>query len=406
MTINRRDFVTLAAGALAVSSFLSGVAFAQEMPGVTDETIKIGMTAPMSGPASAYGQLAKVAEGYFNMVNDNGGINGRKIDFRIGDDAYNPARTVEQTRRLVEGEEVLLMFAGVGTGPNGAVHDYLNSMEVPQMFLGSGASKWDDPENYPWTVAFEPNYGIESAVYAGYILENAPDAKVAILYQNDEFGRDYLENFQQAVAGHDGMIVASKGYELTDPTVDTQILELKNSGANVLMIFATPKFAAQAISRVADLGWNPMRFLSKASASVGSVLEPAGLEKSKGVLTTRYLKDTTEAGIENDAGYKEWAGFMDKYMPAASKTDFLNVDGYAKAQLLVHVLTAAGDDLSRANVMKVATSLTEVEMPMLIEGMSANNSPASFTPIRQLQLIEFDGERFVAKGGIISQDVE
>ena len=406
MTINRRNFVSLAAGALAVSSFLPGAAFAQEMPGVTADTIKIGMTAPMSGPASAYGQLAKVAEGYFNMVNDNGGINGRKIDFRIGDDAYNPARTVEQTRRLVEGEEVLLMFAGVGTGPNGAVHDYLNSMEVPQMFLGSGASKWDDPENFPWTVAFEPNYGIESSVYAKYILENVPDAKVAVLYQNDEFGRDYLENFQRAVAGHDGMIVASKGYELTDPTVDTQILELKNSGANVLMIFATPKFAAQAISRVADLGWNPMRFLSKASASVGSVLEPAGLKKSKGVLTTRYLKDTTEAGIENDAGYKEWAGFMDKYMPGASKTDFLNVDGYAKAQLLVHVLTAAGNDLSRANVMKVATSLTDVKMPMLIEGMSANNSPASFTPIRQLQLIEFDGERFVAKGGIISQDAE
>ncbi|RIK86631.1 MAG: branched-chain amino acid ABC transporter substrate-binding protein [Hyphomicrobiales bacterium] len=406
MTINRRNFVSLTAGAFAASTFLSGTALAQDMPGVTADTIKIGMTAPMSGPASAYGQLAKVAEGYFNMVNDNGGINGRKIDFRIGDDAYNPARTVEQTRRLVEGEEVLLMFAGVGTGPNGAVHDYLNSMEVPQMFLGSGASKWDDPENFPWTVAFEPNYGIESSVYAKYILENAPDAKVAILYQNDEFGRDYLENFQRAVAGHDGMIVASKGYELTDPTVDTQILELKNSGANVLMIFATPKFAAQAISRVADLGWNPMRFLSKASASVGSVLEPAGLEKSKGVLTTRYLKDTTEAGIENDAGYKEWAGFMDKYMPGASKTDFLNVDGYAKAQLLVHVLTAAGDDLSRANVMKVATSLTDVKMPMLIEGMSANNSPASFTPIRQLQLIEFDGTRFVAKGGIISQDAE
>lgn len=406
MTINRRNFVSLAAGAFAASTFLSGTALAQDMPGVTADTIKIGMTAPMSGPASAYGQLAKVAEGYFNMVNDNGGINGRKIEFRIGDDAYNPARTVEQTRRLVEGEEVLLMFAGVGTGPNGAVHDYLNSMEVPQMFLGSGASKWDDPENFPWTVAFEPNYGIESSVYAKYILENAPDAKVAILYQNDEFGRDYLENFQRAVADHDGMIVASKGYELTDPTVDTQILELKNSGANVLMIFATPKFAAQAISRVADLGWNPIRFLSKASASVGSVLEPAGLEKSKGVLTTRYLKDTTEAGIENDAGYKEWAGFMDKYMPGASKTDFLNVDGYAKAQLLVHVLTAAGDDLSRANVMKVATSLTDVKMPMLIEGMSANNSPASFTPIRQLQLIEFDGTRFVAKGGIISQDAE
>jgi len=368
--------------------------------GATDKTIKIGTTAPLSGPVSAFAQIAKSAEAYFNKVNDEGGVNGRRIQMIIVDDAYSPPKTVEQTRRLVESDEVLLVFGGVGTPTNSAVHKYLNDKKVPQLFLGSGAAKWDDPKNFPWTVAWQPTYRDEAIAYARYIKASHPNAKVGVLYQNDDLGKDYLKALEEGLGGSD-KIVSKAPYETTQPTIDTQILLLKSSGADVVLVAATPKFAAQAIRKIAEIGWKPTTIISNVSASISGVLEPAGRENSVGVISSQYLKDSTDPGLKDDAGYKEWLAFMNKYMPDANKSDWLNVYGYTIAQTLAATLKAAGDDLTRANVIKQATNLKDLRLPMLINGTAVNNSPERYTPMTSLQLIRFDGTRWVSFGELL-----
>ena len=371
-------------------------------PGADDKRIKIGTTAPLSGPVSAYAQIAKSAEAYFRKVNDDGGINGRRIDMMIADDAYSPPKTVEQTRRLVESDEVLLIFGGVGTPTNSAVHKYLNDKKVPQLFLGSGAAKWDDPKNFPWTVGWQPSYRDEAFAYAQYIRASRPNAKVAVLYQNDDLGKDYLKALEEKLdAGGSNLLVAKAPYETSSPTIDTQILLLKNSGADVLLVAATPKFAAQAIRKVAEIGWKPVTIISNVSASISGVLEPAGRDNSVGVISSQYLKDSTNPDLKDDPGYREWLAFMDKYMPDANKTDWLNVYGYTIAQTLTVVLKAAGNDLTRANVLKQATGLKDVRLSMLINGTAVNNSPERYTPMTSLQLIRFDGTRWVSFGDLL-----
>ncbi|WP_342710626.1 ABC transporter substrate-binding protein [Bradyrhizobium sp. B124] len=369
-------------------------------PGADDKTIKIGTTAPLSGPVSAFAQIAKSAEAYFRKVNDEGGINGRRIQMMIADDAYSPPKTVEQTRRLVESDEVLLIFGGVGTPTNSAVHKYLNDRKVPQLFLGSGAAKWDDPKNFPWTVGWQPTYRDEAIAYAKYIKASHPNAKVGVLYQNDDLGKDYLKALEEGL-GSTEAIVARAPYETTAPTVDTQILLLKSSGADVVLVAATPKFAAQAIRKIGEIGWKPTTIISNVSASISGVLEPAGKDNSTGVISSQYLKDSTDPALKDDAGYKEWVAFMDKYLPDANKSDWLNVYGYTIAQTLTAVLKAAGNDLTRANVIKQATSIRELHLPMLINGTAVSNSPERYTPMTSLQLIRYDGTRWVPFGDLI-----
>ena len=368
--------------------------------GADDKTIKIGTTAPLSGPVSAFAQIAKSAEAYFRKVNDEGGINGRRIQMMIADDAYSPPKTVEQTRRLVESDEVLLIFGGVGTPTNSAVHKYLNDRKVPQLFLGSGAAKWDDPKNFPWTVGWQPTYRDEAIAYAKYIKASHPNAKVGVLYQNDDLGKDYLKALEEGL-GSTEAIVARAAYETTAPTVDTQILLLKSSGADVVLVAATPKFAAQAIRKIGEIGWKPTTIISNVSASISGVLEPAGKDNSTGVISSQYLKDSTDPALKDDAGYREWVAFMDKYLPDANKSDWLNVYGYTIAQTLVAVLKAAGNDLTRANVMKQATSIRDLHLPMLINGTAVGNSPERYTPMTSLQLIRYDGTRWVPFGDLI-----
>jgi branched-chain amino acid transport system substrate-binding protein len=368
--------------------------------GADYKTIKIGTTAPLSGPVSAFAQIAKSAEAYFRKVNDEGGVNGRRIEMIIVDDAYSPPKTVEQTRRLVESDEVLLIFGGVGTPTNSAVHKYLNDRKVPQLFLGSGAAKWDDPKNFPWTVGWQPTYRDEAIAYARYIKASNAGAKIGVLYQNDDLGKDYLKALEEGLGGSE-RIVAKAPYETTQPTVDTQVLLLKNSGADVVLVAATPKFAAQAIRKIAEIGWKPVVIISNVSASISGVLEPAGRDNSLGVISSQYLKDATDPSLKDDPGYKEWLAFMDKYLPDANKSDWLNVYGYTIAQTLVSVLKAAGNDLTRANVMKQATSMKDVRLPMLINGTAVNNSPERFTPMTSLQLIRFDGTRWMPFGELL-----
>ena len=368
--------------------------------GADDKTIKIGTTAPLSGPVSAFAQIAKSAEAYFRKVNDEGGINGRRIQMMIADDAYSPPKTVEQTRRLVESDEVLLIFGGVGTPTNSAVHKYLNDRKVPQLFLGSGAAKWDAPKNFPWTVGWQPTYRDEAIAYAKYIKASHPNAKVGVLYQNDDLGKDYLKALEEGL-GSTEAIVARAAYETTAPTVDTQILLLKSSGADVVLVAATPKFAAQAIRKIGEIGWKPTTIISNVSASISGVLEPAGKDNSTGVISSQYLKDSTDPALKDDAGYREWVAFMDKYLPDANKSDWLNVYGYTIAQTLVAVLKAAGNDLTRANVMKQATSIRDLHLPMLINGTAVSNSPERYTPMTSLQLIRYDGTRWVPFGDLI-----
>ena len=368
--------------------------------GADDKTIKIGTTAPLSGPVSAFAQIAKSAEAYFRKVNDEGGINGRRIQMMIADDAYSPPKTVEQTRRLVESDEVLLIFGGVGTPTNSAVHKYLNDRKVPQLFLGSGAAKWDDPKNFPWTVGWQPTYRDEAIAYAKYIKASHPNAKVGVLYQNDDLGKDYLKALEEGL-GSTEAIVARAAYETSAPTVDTQILQLKTAGSDVVLVAATPKFAAQAIRKIGEIGWKPTTIISNVSASISGVLEPAGKDNSTGVISSQYLKDSTDPALKDDAGYKEWVAFMDRYLPDANKSDWLNVYGYTIAQTLVAVLKAAGNDLTRANVMKQATSIRNLHLPMLINGTAVSNSPERYTPMTSLQLIRYDGTRWVPFGDLI-----
>jgi len=373
-----------------------------DTPGVTATEIKIGHTNPYSGNASAYGTIGKVEAAYFRMINEQGGVNGRKINFVTYDDGYSPPKTVEMVRKLLEQDQVAFLFNTLGTPTNSAIHKYMNDQKVPQLFVATGATKWGDPKGHPWTMGWQPTYQAEAKIYAAYVMKNVPNAKIGILYQNDDYGKDYLKGFKDGLAAANASkaIVLEQSYEVTDPTVDSQVVNLKNSGANVFFNITTPKFASQAIKKAHDIGWKPLHLLNNVSASVGAVLKPAGLEASKDLITALYLKDPTDPQWKNDQGYKDWLAFMKKYYPDGNTDDVSNVFGYTVAQGLVQVLKQCGNDLSRENVMKQAASLKDLSLPMLLPGIKVNTSPTDFYPIEQEQLAKFDGERWVLFGEV------
>jgi ABC-type branched-subunit amino acid transport system substrate-binding protein len=373
-------------------------------PGVTDAEIRLGQTMPYSGPASAYGAIGKTEVAYFQMVNEQGGINGRKVNLISLDDAYSPPRTVEQVRKLVEQDQVLALFQNLGTPSNSAIHEYVNAQKIPHLFLATGASKWGDPKNFPWTIGFQPSYQVEAKIYAKYILTEKPEAKIAVLYQNDDYGKDYLEGFKEGLGDQVGRIVAQASYEVTDPTVDSQIVTLKASGADVMFTIATPKFAAQSIRKVSDIGWQPLHIVNNVASSVGAVLTPAGLDKSVGLITALYMKDPTDPQWEADEGMRRWREFMAKYMPGADISDFNHVYGYGAAQLMTQVLKNAGSDLSRENLMKQATSITDVTLDVALPGIVYNTSATDYYLVEQLQLARFDGTRWVLFGEVIGHE--
>jgi branched-chain amino acid transport system substrate-binding protein len=399
-------FGLTAAAALGVAALVAGTAVAEKKydTGATDTEIKIGNTNPYSGPASAYGTIGKTIAAYFNKVNAEGGINGRKINFISYDDGYSPPKTVEQARKLVESDEVLFLFNTLGTPPNTAIQKYMNSKKVPQLFVATGATKWGDPQHFPWTIGWQPTYQAEGHIYAKYLLEHHPQGKIGILYQNDDYGKDYVKGLKDGLNGK-MPIVAELPYETTDPTVDSQIVTLKASGADVFFNVTTPKFAAQAIRKAGEIGWKPIHLLNSVSQSVGAVLQPAGLEQSKGLFSTYYLKDPTDPQWKNDAAYKDWAAFMEKYYPEGDRNSTFPVYGYAVTQTLVQVLKQCGDDLTRANVMKQAANIKDQELGMLLPGVKINTSQTDFYPIKQMQMQQFDGQRWVPIGPILSGDL-
>jgi branched-chain amino acid transport system substrate-binding protein len=395
-----------AGAALGVVALVAGVAVAEKKydTGATDTEIKIGNTNPYSGPASAYGTIGKTIAAYFNKVNAEGGINGRKVNFISYDDGYSPPKTVEQARKLVESDEVLFLFNTLGTPPNTAIQKYMNAKKVPQLFVATGATKWGDPQHFPWTIGWQPTYQAEGHIYAKYLLEHHPNGKIGILYQNDDYGKDYVKGLKDGLAGK-MPIVSELPYETTDPTVDSQIVSLKASGADVFFNVTTPKFAAQAIKKSSEIGWKPLHLLNSVSQSVGGVLQPAGLENSKGIFSTYYLKDPTDPQWKNDAAYKDWVAFMEKYYPEGDRTSTFPVYGYTVTQTLVQVLKQCGDELTRANVMKQATNIKDEQLGMLLPGVKINTSATDFYPIKQMQMQQFDGERWVPIGPILSGDL-
>ena len=381
---------------------LTSPAFAQKKydTGATDKEIKIGGISPYSGPASAYGAIGKAIGAYFDKVNAEGGINGRKLNWISLDDGYNPAKTVEQARRLVEEEEVLFVFNTLGTPPNSAIHKYMNAKKVPQLFVATGATKWGDPKNFPWTMGWQPNYQSESKVFVAHLLETKPNAKVAILYQNDDYGKDYVKGFEDGLGDKvKTMIVSKLSYEVTDPTVDSQLLSLKASGADTFFNVTTPKFAAMVIKKNAELGWKPLHYLNSVSASVGAVMVPAGPENGVGIFTANYLKDPTDPQFQKGKEWDDWLAWMKKYLPNGDLKDANNVYGYTAAQGLVQVLKQAGDNLTRENIMKQAASL-DMNLPMLLPGVNVKTGPDDFYPIEREQLAKFDGKTWVLFGKV------
>ncbi len=390
----------LAAAALAA---LAIPAAAADTPGVTASEIKIGQTMPYSGPASAYGTIGKAETAYFNMINEQGGINSRKLNLISLDDSYSPPKTVEQIRRLVEQEDVAFIFQSLGTPSNTAIQKYLNVKKVPQLFVATGASKWGDPEHFHWTMGWQPDYRTEARIYAKYILKQKPNAKIAVLYQNDDFGKDYLIGLKDGLGDKAAkMIVQEASYEVTDPTVDSQVVGLQSSGADTLVTAATPKFAAQTIRKVYDIGWKPLHFMTNVSISVASVLTPAGPEKGVGVISASYGKDPTDPKWKDDAGMKQWHAFMTKYYADGDQNDANNVYGYGVAMTLVQVLKQCGNDFSRENVMKQAANLKNFDVPTLLPGIKINTSPTDYYPIQQMQLQKWDGKTWVLFGDVIS----
>jgi branched-chain amino acid transport system substrate-binding protein len=373
-------------------------------PGATDTEIKIGHIGPYSGPASAYGMIGRTIAAYFTKVNAEGGINGRKVNFISSDDGYSPPKTVEQARKLVESDEVLLIFQSLGTAHNSAIERYMNSKGVPQLFVATGATKFGDPKNFPWTMGWQPNYQSEGRIYTKYLIEHHPNGKVGVLYQNDDYGKDYLTGLKDGLQGKIA-VVSEQPYETTDPTINSQIISLKTSGAAVMFNVATPKFAAQAIRKVAELDWHPVHLLNNVSNGVGSVLKPAGLENAQGVLSTHYIKDPTDSSWTDDRDFKDWQAFMEKYFPDGDRTSNFTVYGYAVAHTMVHVLKQSGDDLTRANVMKQAASLKDLTNPMLIPGITINTSATDFFPIEQMRMMRFGGERWELFGPVLSGEV-
>ena len=402
---NDQHWITVAA-ALAIAAVAANPAAAQKKydPGANDSEIKVGNIMPYSGPASAYGEIGKTQAAYFRKVNAEGGVNGRKINFISYDDGYSPPKTVEQARKLVESDEVLLIFQSLGTAHNTAIQRYMNAKKVPQLFVATGATKWNDPQHFPWTMGWQPSYQSEARIYAEYLLKNPAQGKIGVLYQNDDYGKDYLKGLKDGLNGKI-RIVAEVPYETTDPTVDSQVINLKASGADILFNVATPKFAAQAIKKIAELGWKPVHLLNNVSNSVGSVLKPAGFDNAKGVLSTAYLKDPTDPTWKDDPAYKKWSAFMDKYYPDGDKTSTFTVYGYLVAQTLVAVLKQSGDNLTRENVMKQAASLKNLELDMLLPDSRINTGPNDFAPIKQMQMERFNGERWELFGPLMSGEV-
>jgi len=393
------------AAAIAVA-FSASTVLAQKKydPGASDTEIKIGNTNPYSGPASAYGTIGKTIAAYFKMVNEQGGVNGRKVNFVTYDDGYSPPKTVEMARKLVEQDQVLMLFQTLGTPCNTAIHKYMNMQKVPQSFVATGATKWNDPRNFPWTIGWQPNYQTEGRIYAEYILKNKPNAKIGILFQNDDYGKDYLKGFTDGLGDKaKSMIVKEVSYEVTDPTVDSQIVQLQASGADTFFNITTPKFAAQAIRKAYDIGWKPLHFLNNVSVSLATVLQPAGLEKSVGLISTAYLKDPTDPEWANDPAIKKWEGFMKKYYPDGSLVDPSNVYGYTVAATLHQVLKQAGDTLTRDNVMKQAASLKDFAVDTMIPGIKMNTSGGDFAPIESVQLMRFDGKTWVRFGNVMGK---
>ena len=402
MTINRTSLTPLSVAALVVAGGLA-LAAGQYGPGASDTEIKIGNTMPYSGPASPYGTIGKSEAAYFAMINEQGGIHGRKINFISRDDSYSPPKTVELVRKLVEQDGVLALFQTFGTAPNSAIREYLNDNKVPQLFVRTGASKWNDPKHYPWTMGWQPSYQIEGRIYARYILKNIPAAKIAVLYQNDDFGKDYLIGLRDGLGDKaDGMIVASQSYETTDATIHSQIVSLQTSGANVLLTVALPKFAAQTIRKIYEIGWKPTHILSSVSNSVGLVMRPAGPEKSVGIISATYGKDPTDPQWQDTLEYNEWLAWMKKYNTSGNVADADTVYGYSAAQTMVAVLKACGDNLTRENLMRQAASIRDLQLPMLLPGIIISTSANDFTPIKQMQLQKFDGTTWQLFGDVIS----
>jgi len=391
----------LAVAAMAAAT-IGNAALAQKKydPGATDKEIKVGNIMPYSGPASAYGAIGKAIGAYFDKVNAEGGINGRMVKYVSLDDGYNPAKTVEQARKLVEEDEVLLLFQTLGTPPNSAIHKYMNSKKVPQLFVATGATKWGDPKGFPWTMGWQPNYQSEAKIYAAHILETKPNAKIAVLYQNDDYGKDYLKGFEDGLGDKaKTMIVSKLSYEVTDPTVDSQMVSLKASGADTFFNITTPKFAAQAIKKAAELGWKPAHYLNSVSNAVGAVLTPAGIDNSIGIITAGYIKDPTDPQFQKGKEYDDWVAWMKKYNASADMKDNFNVYGYTVAQTLVQVLKQAGDNLTRENIMKQAASL-DMTLPMLLPGVNVKTGPDDFYPIEREQLMKFNGKTWELFGKV------
>jgi len=404
-TATRLAILSTAFALLAASS-TGALAQKKYDTGATDTEIKVGNIMPYSGPASAYGVIGKTEAAYFKMINDAGGINGRKINFISYDDGYSPPKTVEQARKLVESDEVLFVFNSLGTPPNTAIHKYMNSKKVPQLFVATGATKWNDPKDFPWTMGWQPNYQNESHIYAKYLMKEKPDAKIAVLYQNDDYGKDYLKGLKDGLgAKAASMIIAEESYETTEPSIDNHIVKLKATGADVFVDITTPKFAAQAIKKISEIEWKPLHILNNVAASVGSVMKPAGFDKSQGIISANYLKDVSDPQWANDAGMKAFLGFMGKDFPEGDKLDGGTIVGYGVAQTLVQVLKQCGDDLTRENIMKQAASLKDFRTEVLLPGIKINTSSTDFAPISQLQLMRFKGEKWELFGDVISGDV-
>ena len=394
--------------AVIAFAFTNGSALAQKKydTGATDTEIKLGNIMPYSGPASAYGVIGKIEDAYFKMINEQGGINGRKINFISYDDSYSPPKAVEQARKLVESDEVLFLFGPLGTPSNSAIQKYANSKKVPQLFVATGATKFGDSKDFPWTMGWQPAYQSEGRIYAKYLLKEKPDAKIAIMYQNDDFGKDLLKGLKDGLgAKAASMIVAEESYEVSEPTIDSHIVKLKSSGADVYFSMTTPKFSAQSIKKVAELGWKPMYFQSNVGASVGSVLQPAGFENAQGILSAAYAKDGADAQWDNDEGMKKFYAFLAKYAPEANKADGSVVFGYGQAQTMVQVLKQAGDNLTRENIMKQAASLKDFAPDTLLPGVKINTSATDFYPIEQLQMMQFKGQKWDLFGPVISGEI-
>ena len=405
-------FVTRQLAAFSTAIILLGasgsIALAQKKydSGASDTEIKIGNIMPYSGPLSAYGVIGRTEAAYFGKINAEGGINGRKITFISYDDTFSPPKTVEQARKLVESDEVLLIFQSLGTPTNTAIQRYMNAKKVPQPFVATGATKWNDAQNFPWTMGWQPNYQDEARIYAKYILKERPDARIAVLYQNDDFGKDYLKGLKDILGNKAAsMIVAEDAYDVAEPTIDSHIIKMKSLNADVFVDVTSPKFAAQAIKKTAEIGWKPLHILTNVSISVGAVIKPAGIDASQGIISSAYLKDPTDPQWKNDPGMKAWNDFLDKYYPEANRADIGVIYGYTVAQTLVHVLQACGDNLTRENVMKQAATLKDLELGNLLPGIKLNTSPSDFAPISQVQMMRFKGETWERFGDIIDSEL-